>query len=149
MWKRLIFLWKRKHFEERSWRRKRIRKHLTFWEAGSGSIFFKTWGRDAEAVEADKFLWKQNRKHFEERSWKRKQTRKRLTLYMELEAEAKNILLSGVGTPPAIPATAGRPHILGAPLLRAPKYCEFNVQQYINSMINCFFFSNTTKNIVC
>jgi len=37
------FLWKRKHFEERSWKRKRIRNHLTFWGAGSGSIFHKTW----------------------------------------------------------------------------------------------------------
>jgi len=68
--------WKRKHFEGRNWKRKRIQKHLTFWGAGSGSIFHKTWDRDGEAV---KFLWK--RKHFEERSWKPKQTRKRLTLY--------------------------------------------------------------------
>jgi len=37
MWKRKLeavevvkFLWKRKHFEERSWKRKRTRKHLTF-----------------------------------------------------------------------------------------------------------------------
>jgi len=32
MWKRKLeaikFLWKRKHFEERSWKRKRTRKHL-------------------------------------------------------------------------------------------------------------------------
>jgi len=41
------FLWKRKHFEERSWSRKQTRKHLTFW--GAGSIFHKTWGRDVEA----------------------------------------------------------------------------------------------------
>jgi len=34
-------MWKRKHFEERSW--KQTRKHLTFWGAGSGSIFHKTW----------------------------------------------------------------------------------------------------------
>jgi len=87
MWKRKLeaevvkFLWKRKHFEERSWKRNRTRKHLTFWGAGSGSIFHKTWGRnvEADAVEAVKFLWK--RKHFEERRWKRKQTRKWLTLY--------------------------------------------------------------------
>jgi len=63
----------RKRLKERSW--KRTRKHLTFWGAGSGSIFRKTWDRDVEAV---KFLWKRN---FEERSWKWKQTRKRLTLY--------------------------------------------------------------------
>jgi len=43
--------------EERSWKRKQTRKHLTFWGAGSGSIFHKTWGRDAEAV---KFLWKKH-----------------------------------------------------------------------------------------
>jgi len=67
------FLWKRKHFEERSWKRKQTRKHLTFWEAGSG--------REAEAffIKHGTGIWK--RKHFEERSWKREQTRKRLTLY--------------------------------------------------------------------
>jgi len=58
MWKRKLeavkILWKRKHFEERSWKQK---------------IFHKTWVRDVEAG-AVKFLWK--RKHFEERSWKRK-----------------------------------------------------------------------------
>jgi len=43
------FLWKRKYFEESSWKRKRTRKHLTFWGAGSGSIFHKTRGRDVEA----------------------------------------------------------------------------------------------------
>jgi len=38
------FLWKRKYFEERSsWKRKRTRKHLTYWRAGSRSIFHKTW----------------------------------------------------------------------------------------------------------
>jgi len=63
------------------------RKH--FEEAGSGSIFHKTWGRDVEA-EAIKFLWK--RKRIEERSWKRKQTQKRLTLY-GAGSRAKNILL--------------------------------------------------------
>jgi len=65
--------------------------------AGSGSELRSIWffeEPEAEAffikhVEAFKFL--RNRKHFEERSWKLKQTRKRL--YMELEAEAKNILL--------------------------------------------------------
>jgi len=101
-------LWKRKHFEERSW--KQTRKHSTFSESGSGSIFHKTWGRDVEEkavkifVEAEA-LWRKKleteanseafnflriRKRlnycgsgstFEERSWKRKQTRKRLTLY--------------------------------------------------------------------
>jgi len=73
MWKRwnwFKFLCKRKHFEERSWKRKQTRKHLTFWEAGSGNVFHNTWGRDVE-VEAVTFLWKL--KHFEERSWKRKQ----------------------------------------------------------------------------
>jgi len=35
-------------------------------EAGSGSIFHKTWDRDVEAVQ---FLWK----HFEERIFKWKQ----------------------------------------------------------------------------
>jgi len=49
------FLWKWKHVEERSWKRKRT---LTFWGTGSGSIFHKTWDRNVEAV---KFLWK--RKH--------------------------------------------------------------------------------------
>jgi len=52
--------------EERSWKRKRTRKYLTFWEAGSGIIFYKTWGKYAKAV---KFLWK------------RKQIRKRIALY--------------------------------------------------------------------
>jgi len=48
-----------------------------------------------------------------------------------------------------VPATAGGGGgILGAPLLGALKYCEFNLQQlYINSII-FFFFFNTTKNIV-
>jgi len=52
MWNRLDFLWKRKHLEERSWKRKQTRNHLTFWRAGS--IFHKTWGRDVEA-DAAKF----------------------------------------------------------------------------------------------
>jgi len=56
MWKRkrkleaeavevVTFLWKRKrkYFEERSWKRKRTRKHLNFWGSGSGSIFHETW----------------------------------------------------------------------------------------------------------
>jgi len=30
------FLWKRKHFEERSWKRKKTRKRLTIYGAGSG-----------------------------------------------------------------------------------------------------------------
>jgi len=29
------FLWKRKHFKERSWKQKRTLKHLNFWGAGS------------------------------------------------------------------------------------------------------------------
>jgi len=58
------FLWKGKHFEERSWNR----KHLTFLGAGSGSIFHKTWGRNVEAK-----VRREKRKYFEERSWKRKQ----------------------------------------------------------------------------
>jgi len=33
------FLWKRKHFEERSWKQKQTQKHLTFWGVRSGSIF--------------------------------------------------------------------------------------------------------------
>jgi len=74
MWKHLNFLWKQKHFEERSLKQKQTHKCLTFW--GAGSIFRKIWGRDVEA-EAVKFLWK--RKHSEERSWKQKQTRKWLT----------------------------------------------------------------------
>jgi len=59
-------MWKRKHFKERSWKRKQTWKHFTFYGAVSGSIFHTTWGRDveAEAVEVVKFLWK--RKHFEE-----------------------------------------------------------------------------------
>jgi len=36
------FLWKRKHFEERSWKREQTRKHLTFLGAKSGSLFHKT-----------------------------------------------------------------------------------------------------------
>jgi len=82
MWKRKLeavkYLWKRKQFEERSWKRKQTRKHLTFW--GAEAFFIKheaeVWKRKLEVV---KFLWK--RKHFEERSWKRKQTREQLTLY--------------------------------------------------------------------
>jgi len=35
------------------------------------------------------------------------------------------VILSGVGTCPAIPATAG------APLLGAPNYCEFNLYDSI------------------
>jgi len=62
-----------------SWKRKQTRKHLTFWGAGRGSIFHKTWGSRNVKAEAVKFLWK--RKLFEEKSWKRKKTRKRLTLY--------------------------------------------------------------------
>jgi len=31
------FLWKRKHFEEKSWKRKQTRKRLTLYVAGSGS----------------------------------------------------------------------------------------------------------------
>jgi len=31
------FLWKRKHFEERSWKRKQTRKRLTLYGAESGS----------------------------------------------------------------------------------------------------------------
>jgi len=65
--KAVKFLWKRKLFEERSWKRKQIRKCLTFWgffiKHGAGM-----WKRklEAQAVEAVKLLWK--RKHFEERS---------------------------------------------------------------------------------
>jgi len=33
--KAIKFLWKRKRFEEGSWKRKRTRKYLTFWGAGS------------------------------------------------------------------------------------------------------------------
>jgi len=119
--KAISFLWKRKHFEERRWKRKQTRNYLTFEEPKAEVFHIKygagMWRRklEAEAMEAVKFLWK--RKHFEERSWKRKQTRKRLTLsgagsgskisqecgsgtklgsmtpQEELEAEAKNILL--------------------------------------------------------
>jgi len=46
--KAVKFLWKRKRFEERNWKRKQTRKYLTFWGAGSGSIFYKTWGRNVE-----------------------------------------------------------------------------------------------------
>jgi len=41
--------WKRKHFEERSWKRRQTRKHLTFWGPRSRSIFHKKWGKDVEA----------------------------------------------------------------------------------------------------
>jgi len=33
----------------------------------------------------------------------------------------------------------GGARILGTPLFGAPKYCEFNLRQYINSIINSFF----------
>jgi len=36
------FLWKRKHFEERSWKRKQTRKRLTLYGAGSGSKKYST-----------------------------------------------------------------------------------------------------------
>ena len=47
MWKRKLeaeavkvvkFLWKRKYVDERDWKRKRTRKHITSRRAGSGSI---------------------------------------------------------------------------------------------------------------
>ena len=50
MWKRKLkaeaveavnFLWKRKHFDERGWKRKRTRKRKRWKGAGSGSSFFK------------------------------------------------------------------------------------------------------------
>ena len=50
MWKRKLkaeaveainFLWKRKHFDERGWKRKRTRKRKHWKGAGSGSSFFK------------------------------------------------------------------------------------------------------------
>jgi len=45
MWKRKLevvkFLWNRKHFEERSWNLKRIRKHLTFEEPEAETFFIK------------------------------------------------------------------------------------------------------------
>ena len=41
MWKQKLeavnFLWKRKHFDERDWKRKRTRKRLILSQAGSGS----------------------------------------------------------------------------------------------------------------
>jgi len=43
MWKRKLeaeavkFLWKRKHFEERIWKRKQTRKRLTLYGAGRGN----------------------------------------------------------------------------------------------------------------
>jgi len=77
--KAVKFLWKRKHFEERSW--KRTLKHLTVWGVGSRSSFYKTWGRDAEAV---KFLWKQ--KHFEERRTLKKEA--------EVNSEVTNFIWS-------------------------------------------------------
>jgi len=68
MWKQkleaVILLWKRKYFEERNWKRKQTRKHLTSWGAGSGSIFHKTWGTDVEAKSVN-LLWKWKRKHFD------------------------------------------------------------------------------------
>jgi len=72
------FLWKRKHFEERSWKRKRIGSILLFDEPETEAFFIKHGARmwkpmlEAEVVK---------RKHVEKRSWKRKQTRNRLTLY--------------------------------------------------------------------
>jgi len=73
------FLWQRKHFEERSWKQKQTRKHLTFEEPEAEAIFIKH-------VTG---MWKQSWKRLNfcgnrstlKRGWKRKQTRKRLTLY--------------------------------------------------------------------
>jgi len=36
------FLWKRKHFEERTWKRKQTRKRLTLYGDGSGSKKYST-----------------------------------------------------------------------------------------------------------
>jgi len=61
--KAVKLLRKRKHFQERSWKRKRTPKHLTF-RAGSESAFHKRtgmWKQKLKAVEAVKFLWKQSR----------------------------------------------------------------------------------------
>ena len=53
MWKRKLeaeaveevkFLWKRKHFDERDWKRKRTRKRIILSGAGSGSKKFRRWG---------------------------------------------------------------------------------------------------------
>ena len=35
------FLWKRKHFDEKGWKRKRTRKQLALFGAGSGSKKFQ------------------------------------------------------------------------------------------------------------
>jgi len=61
------FLWERKHFEETSW--KQPRKHLTFWGAGIGNIFHKTWDRGVEAEANSKATnsirrWKRKHKIF-------------------------------------------------------------------------------------
>jgi len=48
MWKRKLktkavkFLWKRKHFKERSWKRMQTWKRLTLYGAGSGSKKYST-----------------------------------------------------------------------------------------------------------
>ena len=55
------FLWKRKHFDERDWKRKRTRMQLILFGAGSGSKNSK--GEEAEA--------NSEAQHFK-RSWKRK-----------------------------------------------------------------------------
>jgi len=65
--KQVKFLWKRKHFEERSWKRKRTRKHLTFDEPEAEAFFIKhevgVWKRklEAEAVKAVNFYGSGNR----------------------------------------------------------------------------------------
>jgi len=45
MWKleaeAVKFVWKQKHFKERSWKRKRTRKHLTFEEPKAEAFFIK------------------------------------------------------------------------------------------------------------
>jgi len=61
MWKRKLeaeavkFFWMRKHFEERSWKRKQTRKRLTLYGAGSGSKKYST---------ASASLWKRKRLNF-------------------------------------------------------------------------------------
>ena len=42
------FLWKRKHFDQRDWKRKRTRKRLILSGSGSGSKKFQRWGSGSE-----------------------------------------------------------------------------------------------------
>jgi len=71
MWKRKRLIFCRSGSALKKLEAEATSEAFDFLRSRSGSVFHKTWGWDAEMVEAVKFLWK--RKHFEKRSWKRKQ----------------------------------------------------------------------------